>query len=173
MKFEEFSYFNDYEESLYTEDEFENLLFDPNDEADADYWFHIYAHLIYELIDYWIPRIEEIERNPSLRKEGEDEKYSLETNLNIFIEAKIKLNTIITWYKAQNFAPPEPYEPKSPEWKIMTEGYKDRVDELDNLKMKQIKIKFSGHDMPFLLGGMFNPMIKMLKKEERESKKEN
>ena len=164
MKFEEISFFNDYEEFLYTEDEIEDIVFDPVDEADAEYWYNIYAHLILELIDYWIPRIEEIGRNPSLKKEGEDEKYSLEANLTIFIEAKTKLNAIITWYKMQNIVPPEPYEPKSPEWEIMTERYKDRVDELDNLKMKQIKIKFSGHDMPFLLGGMFNPMIKNLKK---------
>jgi len=47
----------------------------------------------------------------------------------------------------------------------MIEGYKDRVDELDNLKMTQIKIKYSGHDMPFLLGGMFNPINKKLKKD--------
>ena len=164
MKFEEISFFNEYEEFLYAEDEIEDIVFDPIDEADAEYWYNIYAHLIHELIDYWIPRIEEIGRNPSLKKEGEDEKYSLEANLIIFIEAKTKLNAIITWYKMQNIVPPEPYEPKSPEWEIMTERYKDRVDELDNLKMKQIKIKFSGHDMPFLLGGMFNPMIKKLKK---------
>jgi len=165
MKLEEISFFNDYEEFLYTEDEIENLVFDPIDEVDAEYWFHIYAHLIYELIDYWIPRIEEIRRNPSLRKEREDEKYSLEANLTIFIEAKTKLNAIITWYKLQNIVPPEPHEPKSPEWEIMIEGYKDRVDELDNLKMTQIKIKYSGHDMPFLLGGMFNPINKKLKKD--------
>ena len=165
MKFEEISFFNEYEEFLYTEDEIKDIVFDPIDEADAEYWFHIYAHLIYELIDYWIPRIEEIGRNPSLRKEREDEKYSLEANLIIFIEAKTKLNAIITWYKLQNIVPPEPYEPKSPEWKIMTEGYKNRVGELDNLKMTQIKVKFSGHDMPFLLGGMFNPINKKLKKD--------
>jgi len=165
MNIDEISFFNDYEGLLSSEDETANLVFEPIDEADAEYWFNIYAHLIYELVDYWLPRIEEIEKNPSLRNEGDDEKYSREANLTIFREAKAKLNAIITWYNVQNIVTPKPYEPKSPEWGIMIEGYKDRVDEMDNLKMKQMKIKFSGHDMPFLLGGMFNPINKKLKKD--------
>jgi len=157
------SFYNNYEQSLYEENEETGLRFRPNDEADAIYWYIFYGDHMWHIQSFWIPTAEELKMYPSIRELGEDGKgMGVEANHPAVKEAELKFKAISAWFKEKDIIPPIPVD-LIDEWEEIEMGYKQRVEDWSKLETAKIRSKFSGREISSSGFGMFS------NKNERES----